>query len=187
MFQSLRTNQQFYILTKGANPRLDVGMVTSVSAPQVKFPTIPQGLGSQPEYVVDVVVTVNGATQQFQRLPANKEIADFGDSFGNIVVSMSRDAMNSELATLKNHSEEHIKRVDEERQKIIAYETILQQLNPEYAEKQKQEAEIANLKNQVAAINANIENMMSQLLAELKGDKSTNGKKTYNVDNNTNK
>lgn len=176
MFQSLRNNQQFYILTKGVTPRLDVGIVTAVSAPQMKFPSMPQGLGSQPEYVVDVTVTVNGATQQYQRLPANKEIADFGDGFGNIVVSTSRDAMNNEIATLRNRSEDHIKRVDEEKQKIIAYESILQQLNPEYAEKQKQEAEIMSLKNQVAAMaqsNANLEQMMSQLLSELKGDKKS--------------
>lgn len=86
---------------------------------------------------------------------------------------MSRDAMNNEIATLRNRSEDHIKRVDEEKQKIIAYESILQQLNPEYAEKQKQEAEIMSLKNQVAAMaqsNANLEQMMSQLLSELKGD-----------------
>lgn len=174
MFQSLRTNQQFYILTKGVNPRLDIGTVSQVSAPQVKFPTIPQGLGTQPEYVVDVVVNVNGTTQQFQRLPANKEIADFGDNYGNMVVSMSRDAMNNEIATLKNRSVEHLNRVDEEKQKIIIYDSILQQLNPEYAEKQKQDAEIASLKNQVAAMaqtNANLESMMQQLLSEFKGGK----------------
>lgn len=174
MFQSLRTNQQFYILTKGVNPRLDVGLVTAVTAPQMKFPSMPQGLGSQPEYVVDVTVSVNGATQQYQRLPANKEIADFGDGFGNIVVATSRDAMNNEIATLRNRSEDHIKRVDEEKQKIMAYESILQQLNPEYAEKQKQEAEIMSLKNQVAAMaqsNANLEQMMTQLLSQLKVEK----------------
>ena len=130
MFQSLRANQHFYILTKGATPRLDIGTVTSVTAPQIKFQAIPQGLGQQPEYVVDVAVTVNGATQQYQRLPANKEIADFGDGYGNIVVSMSRDAMNNEISTLKNKSEDHIRRVEEEKQKIVAYEAILQQLNP---------------------------------------------------------
>lgn len=174
MFQSLRTNQQFYILTKGVNPRLDVGLVTAVTAPQMKFPSMPQGLGSQPEYVVDVTVSVNGATQQYQRLPASKEIADFGDGFGNIVVATSRDAMNNEIATLRNRSEDHIKRVDEEKQKIMAYESILQQLNPEYAEKQKQEAEIMSLKNQVAAMaqsNANLEQMMTQLLSQLKVEK----------------
>lgn len=174
MFQSIRTNSPFYILNKGPKPRLDVGMVTSVTAPQMKFPTVPQGL-SQPEYVVDITVLVNGATQQYQRLPANKEIADFGDGFGNIVVSMSRDAMNNEIATLRNKSEDHIKRVDEEKQKIIAYEAILQQLNPEYAEKQKQEAEIATLKNQVAAMaqtNANLEQMMTKLLSKFDEESS---------------
>lgn len=172
MFQSLRANQQFYVLTKGVNPRLDIGVVTSVTAPQIKFQAIPQGLGQQPEYVVDVIVTINGATQQYQRLPANKEIADFGDGYGNIVVSMSRDAMNNEIVTLKNRSEDHINRVEEEKQKIVAYEAILQQLNPEYAEKQKQEAEIINLKNQVASMaqsHANLEQMMAQILSELKG------------------
>lgn len=171
MFQSLRNNQNFYILTKGVQPRLDIGTVTSVSVPQLKFSSIPQGLGAQPEYVVDVSVLVNGSQQQFQRLPANKEIADFGDGFGNIVVSTSKEAMNNELSILKMASEDHIKRVDEERQKVLAYEAILQQLNPEYAEKQKQEAEIVQLKNQIQAItqtNSNLEKMMSELLSKLK-------------------
>lgn len=171
MFQSLRNNQNFYILTKGVQPRLDIGTVTSVSVPQLKFSSIPQGLGAQPEYVVDISVLVNGSQQQFQRLPANKEIADFGDGFGNIVVSTSKEAMNNELSILKMASEDHIKRVDEERQKVLAYEAILQQLNPEYAEKQKQEAEIVQLKNQIQAItqtNSNLEKMMSELLSKLK-------------------
>ena len=171
MFQSLRNNQNFYILTKGVQPRLDIGTVTSVSVPQLKFSSIPQGLGAQPEYVVDISVLVNGSQQQFQRLPANKEIADFGDGFGNIVVSTSKEAMNNELSILKMASEDHIKRVDEERQKVLAYEAILQQLNPEYAEKQKQEAEIVQLKNQIQAItqtNSNLEKTMSELLSKLK-------------------
>lgn len=171
MFQSLRNNQNFYILTKGVQPRLDIGTVISVSVPQLKFSSIPQGLGAQPEYVVDISVLVNGSQQQFQRLPANKEIADFGDGFGNIVVSTSKEAMNNELSILKMASEDHIKRVDEERQKVLAYEAILQQLNPEYAEKQKQEAEIVQLKNQIQAItqtNSNLEKMMSELLSKLK-------------------
>lgn len=170
MFQSLRNNQQLYILSKGPNPRLDIGLVTAVTQPVVKFQAMPQ-LGNQPEYVVDVTANVNGATQQFQKLPANKEFADFG--VGNMFVSMSRDAMNAEIGNLKKMSEEHLRRVDEERAKISVYEGILQQLNPEYAEKQRQEQEIASLKTQVTQIAqgySNMENMMSQLLAKLDGE-----------------
>lgn len=172
MFRSLRTNQQFYILTKGANPRLDIGLVTSVSQPVVKFQPMPQ-LGAPTEYVVDINVSLNGAQQTFQKLPADKEIADFGEGFGNIVVTANRDAMNAEIASLKNKSEEHLKRVDEEQQKIVAYEAILQQLNPEYAEKQRQEAEISTLKNQVSQMAqsySNLENMIAQLLAKSDGE-----------------
>lgn len=170
MFQSLRNNQQFYILTKGANPRLDIGMVTAVTQPVMKFPNMQQ-IGTQPEYVVDVTVNVNGAAQQFQKLPAAKEFADFG--VGNMFVSMSRDAMNAEIGNLKKMSEDHLRRVDEERAKISIYESILQQLNPEYAEKQRQEQEIATLKTQVTQIAqgySNMESMMSQLLAKLDGE-----------------
>lgn len=172
MFRSLRTNQQFYILTKGVTPRLDIGMVTSVSQPTMKFQPVPQ-LGAPTEYVEDVNVTLNGATQTFQKLPADKEIADFGEGFGNIVVTANRDAMNAEIASLKNKSEEHLKRVDEERQKIVAYDAILQQLNPEYAEKQKQEQKILNLENQMAQMTSGysrMESLLEQLLAKSDGE-----------------
>lgn len=170
MFQSLRTNQQLFILTKGITPRLDIGLVTAVSQPVMKFQGVPQ-LGTQPEYVVDVTVNVNGSSQQFQKLPANKEFADFG--VGNMFVTMSRDAMNAEISSLKKMSEDHLRRVEEEQAKIAVYDGILQQLNPEYAEKQRQEAEIASLKSQVTQIAqgyTSMESMMSQLLAKLDGE-----------------
>lgn len=180
MFRSLRTNQQFYILTKGTSPRLDVATVTNVTAPVVKFQQVPIP-GTQPEYIVDVTVSLNGAPQSFQRLPADKDIADFGEGFGNIVVSDSRDAMNAEIQTLKKASETHIAKVSEEEAKIVAYEAILQQLNPEYAEKQLQERKIANLENQMAQMatsNANLESMMAKLLAKLdESDKGSKGAK----------
>ena len=97
MFQSLRINQQFYILYKGAQPRLETGHVTQVTQPAPKFPAMPYG---QQEMVVDVHVNVDGAQRQFQQLPANKEAADFGT--GNMFVTSSRDAMNAEIANLKN-------------------------------------------------------------------------------------
>ena len=38
MFQSLRTNNQLYILHKDANPFIEYGPVVSVSAPKPKYP-----------------------------------------------------------------------------------------------------------------------------------------------------
>lgn len=81
--------------------------------------------------------------------------------------------MNAEIGNLKNESVGIINRVDEERQKIIKYDEILMQLNPEFAEKQRQEQEIATLKNQVAQLaqtNTNLESMMARLMDKLDGD-----------------
>lgn len=121
--------------------------------------------------MVDVFANVGGAQRQFQQLPANKESADFGT--GNVFVTVNRDAMNAEIGNLKNESIGIINRVDEERQKIVKYDEILMQLNPEFAEKQRQEQEIATLKSQVAQLaqtNTNLETMMARLMDKLDGD-----------------
>lgn len=178
MFQSARVNQTIYILYKEAVPRLEVGSITQVTQPMVKYPTVPQ-YGQLQEQVVDVFANVNGAQRQFQQLPANKESADFGT--GNVFVTINRDAMNAEIGNLKNESVGIINRVDEERQKIVKYDEILMQLNPEFAEKQRQEQEIATLKNQVAQLaqtNSNLESMMARLMDKLDvdGNKSAKNK-----------
>lgn len=176
MFQSARVNQAIYILYKEAVPRLEVGSITQVTQPVVKFPTVPQ-YGQPQEQVVDIFANVNGAQRQFQQLPANKESADFGT--GNVFVTVNRDAMNAEIGNLKNESIGIINRVDEERQKIVKYDEILMQLNPEFAEKQRQEQELTTLKNQMAQMTqsyANMESMLAQLLAKSDVDSSKSTK-----------
>lgn len=170
MFQSARINQTIYILYKENVPRIEIGNITQVTQPVFKFPSAPQ-FGQMQEQVVDIYANVGGAQRQFQQLPANKESADFGT--GNVFVTISRDAMNAEISNLKNESTGIINRYEEEKQKIVKYNEILMQLNPEFAEKQRQEQEIANLKNQVAQLaqtNSNLENMMSRLMEKLDGD-----------------
>ncbi|MDE5986836.1 MAG: DUF3450 domain-containing protein [Prevotella sp.] len=170
MFSSSRVNQTIYILYKESVPRIEIGSITQVTQPVSKYPMgVPYG--TMQEQVVDVYANVGGSQRQFQQLPADKESADF--KTGNVFVTISRDAMNAEISNLKNESVSIINRVDEERQKIVKYDEILMQLNPEFAEKQRQEQEIANLKNQVAQLaqtNSNLENMMARLMEKLDGD-----------------
>ncbi len=178
MFQSARVNQPIYILYKDGVPRLEVGSITQVTQPVFKYTAMPQ-LGQPQEQVVDIYATVGGAQRQFQQLPANKESANFSGNTGNVFVTVSRDAMNAEIGSLKNESVGIINRFEEEKQKIVKYDEILMQLNPEYAEKQRQEQEIATLKNQVAQLaqtNSNLESMMARLMDKLDGDGNKSSK-----------
>lgn len=176
MFSSARVNQTIYILYKESVPRIEIGSITQVTQPVFKFPSTAQ-FGQMQEQVVDIYANVGGAQRQFQQLPANKESADFGT--GNVFVTISRDAMNAEISNLKNESAGIINRVDEERQKIVKYDEILMQLNPEFAEKQRQEQEISTLKSQMSAMasdNAEMKSMMAKLLAKLDGDENKSAK-----------
>lgn len=170
MFQNLRVNSQLYILHKDANPFIEQGAVVSVSMPKPKYPTTPQfGQYPQMEMVVDVAVNIGGQNTNLQGLPAGAEIADFGPN-GNIVVSCSRDAMNNEISTLRQKSVDIVNSRDYNLNIIAACDKMLSALNPEFADKQQREQEIAAMKEQLASMTQNMNNLMKmnrQLMEQL--------------------
>lgn len=179
IYQIIKKLLPIYILYKDGVPHLEIGTITQVTQPIYKYQAAAP-YGQVQEQVVNIYANVGSAQRQFLQLPANKESENYVIN-GNVFVTVSRDAMNAEISTLKNESVGIINRVEEERQKIVKYDEILMQLNPEVAEKQRQEKEITTLKNQVtqlAQTNSNLESMMAQLLAKLDGDgnKSTKNK-----------
>lgn len=161
MFQNLRTNNQLFILHREENPFVEIGTVVSVSAPKPKYP-VPSPIGAMPqmEMVVDVVVGVNGQNTTFQNLPAGADIADFGQN-GNIVISCSRDAMNSEVSAIRQKSLDELSRRNFHENVIAGCDKILTALNPEFAEKQRQEQEIASLKGQMSEMSRNMADLMA--------------------------
>lgn len=101
------------------------------------------------DLVLDITVDIDGKATNFQKLPANAEIADFGN---NIVVSMNRDAMNSEIKSMKQRSLDIINSMELHSNIINGCDEILKQLNPEIAEKQKQEQETKALRDEINSL-----------------------------------
>ena len=125
----------------------------------------------QTEYLMDITVLVNGITRPFPQLPVNKDSAEYINE--QTIIAMNRDAMNAELNSLKNESIAAAQRGREEEAKLPIWDKLILQLNPEVAEKQRQEQEIATLKNKVAQLaqtNSNLESMMVRLMEKLDGD-----------------
>ena len=170
MFQNLRENQQVYVLTKNPNPSLDMGTVVKIQGPMPKFQTN-TGLMPQTEYVMDIIVSVNGMNRTFPQLPVNKDSAEYVNE--QTIIAISRDAMNAEINSLINESINAIQRGREEEAKLPIWDKLILQLNPEVAEKQRQEQEISSLKTQMATMasdNAELKSMMAKLLAKLDDD-----------------
>lgn len=156
MFQSLRPNNQIYILHKD-KAILEVGSVVSVSMPTPKYP-VPQVFGQPQELVVDIVAKINNQDVTYQKLPANLEIADFGTN--GLVISDNKIAMNSEIMSLKQKSIDAINSIEFHKGVIANCDNMLSSLNPEFAEKQQQQAEINELKTQVNDLSKGIADLM---------------------------
>jgi predicted RNase H-like nuclease (RuvC/YqgF family) len=156
MFQSLRPNNQIFILHKD-KAQLEVGSIVSVSAPMPKY-QVPPVFGQPQEMVVDLVVKINNQDVNYQKIPANLDLADFGTS--NIVLADNRNAMNSEIMSLKQRSVDIVNSIDKHKAIITNCDKMLSELNPEFAEKQQQQAEINELKLQVNDLTKGISDLM---------------------------
>lgn len=156
-FQNLRNNHQIYILHKDAIPTLEIGKITYISVPVPKF-------GNNSMYndlVLDITVDIEGKPTNFQKLPANGEIADFGNS---VVIATSKEAMSNEVASMKQRSLDILNSIEQHQSIISGCDEILQVLNPEIAEKQRQELENKALREEINSL----KEMFSEFINQFK-------------------
>ena len=156
-FQNLRNNHQIYILHKDAIPTLEIGKVTNVSVPIPKY----GNTGMYNDLILDITVNIDGTSTNFQKIPANNDIADFGN---NIVIATSKDAMNNEVVSMKQRSMDIINSIEQHKSIIQGCDEILQTLNPEIAEKQKQEQENKALREEINSL----KEMFSEFINQFK-------------------
>ena len=162
MFQSVRPNSPIYVLHKGDNPRLETGYVVNQPIPKPKY-QIPHTFGQPQEMIVDLVIKLNDITVNMNAIPAQLDIADSYSNGENLVISDSRDAMNSEIISLKQKSVDLLNSVDYHRNLITTYDKLLSDFNPEVAEKQAQQQEISELRTQMNEMSKNMALLIEQL------------------------
>lgn len=169
MFQSVRPNSPIYVLHKGDSPRLETGYVVNQPIPKPKY-QIPTSFGQPQELVVDLVIKLNESTVNMNSIPAQLDIADSFSNGENLVISDSREAMNSEILSLKQKSIDLLNSIPYHENLIKSYDKILSDFNPEMAEKQAQQQEISKLRSQMDEISRN----MALLVEQLKHKESKN-------------
>lgn len=167
MFSNLRTNSQIYILHRDATPYVEIGQVISVSQPQPRYQV--NNFMAPQELVVDIVVNINGNNVTLQKLPANLDVADQGTAEAGVIITTSREAMNSEVDSLRQKSISILNSIDYHKKRVQDCELLLQRLNPEFAEQKQQKQEIDMLKTQVSEMM----NGMKELMAQLKSKEDT--------------
>ena len=156
-FQNLRNNHQIYILHKDVVPTLETGKITHISVPVPKY----GNASMYNDLVLDITVDIDGKPTNFQKLPANGEIADFGNS---VVIATSKEAMSNEVASMKQRSLDILNSIEQHQSIISGCDEILQVLNPEIAEKQRQEQENKALREEINSL----KEMFSEFINQFK-------------------
>lgn len=145
-FNNLRAGNTVYVLRKDV-PSIEIGKVVSVSLPMPKYGN-----------ALDVVIDITTETSNYQRLPANVDIADLGN---NIVISCSKDAISNEIDYMKQTSLSIINSIEQHQNIVNSCEQMFKQLNPEIAEQEEEKRQLRQEINQ-------LKDMMSELLNSLK-------------------
>ena len=174
MFGQLRINNPLFVLTKQGSPSLEIGTVVSVTAPMPQLSSI----GQPTMYTVDVTARINDQNITYQKLPANMDVADFAGN-GNVVVACSRESMNSELQAMRQRSVDVVKSVDYHNGLIQAIDKIIQDLNPEEAEKLALQKEVTDLKGQMLQMSQSVNALLEQnrqLMEQIKNDRNNQKK-----------
>lgn len=163
MFQSIRPNSQIYILHKGDTIKVDVGYLTNQPIPKPKY-QMPATFGQSQETVVDLIVKVGNSTINLNNIPAQSDVADTYSDGETLVVSTSREAINSELMNERQKSLDIVKSAPYHEKRAAACDTVFGQLNPEFAEKQSQKEELSQLKEQVNGLTAQVSRLVEALM-----------------------
>ena len=174
MFGQLRINNPLFVLNKQGSPSLEIGTVVSVTAPMPQLSSI----GQPTMYTVDVTARVNDQNVTYQKLPANTDVADFAGN-GNVGIACSRESMNSELQAMRQRSVDVVKSVDYHNGLIQAIDKIIQDLNPEEAEKLALQKEVTDLKGQMLQMSQSVNALLEQnrqLMEQIKGERNNQKK-----------
>ena len=161
MFQSVRPNSPIYLFHKGDNTKLETGYISTQPVVHPKTQMVQFG---QQEFVADIVVRVGNSTINLKNLPAQMDTSDTFIDGESIVVSTSKDAINAEIASEKQKSINVINSKPYHEDRIVKLDAILSTLNPEFAEKQVQKEEIAELKSQVSSLTTQVGRLVEALM-----------------------
>jgi hypothetical protein len=162
MFSALRQGSTIYVLDKGNDPSLKEASVTSYTAPQPVF-------GSPMSYTIDIVVSVDGQSVEFRKLPSGLDIAT--DPNNGLVVSTTKEAMANEVGTWVNNSEVELAKRPYHEKVVKVGQEFKKMLDPDFAKQALQAEKINNLESKMGKIEDSLSEIHSLLAKSLTTNK----------------
>lgn len=150
LFKDLKPGYPVYILDR-SKMAATTGKATNISPSHLQQ----KGVQTNMQMVVDVSIDDGGDNKTYE-IPDTLSVTYAGD----VVLSTDRDGILREVEAIKAKSAEVVASVDKNRAIIESCDVILQNLNPDLADKKRQEERITGLEGKIDKI----EGMLSRLI-----------------------
>lgn len=147
MFSALSQGSSIYLLDKTSTPKFNVGEVVGVSQPKMNY--------GQPQTTVDLKVKVDDNIQEFNNLPSINSIVTYNG--GKLIISETKQAIQNEVETILNKSRQILDNIDTYKENISECETILKQLNPQFAKDKERDDRLLNLENRFDGVESKLD------------------------------
>lgn len=132
--------------------------IVSVSLPRLK--NKPNGFYPLTEMVVDIVATVNGERREFQQVPSNTSIADFGENA--FVIADSKEALNAFIDSQLMNVDNRLNNIEKDKHLKIEYESLQKQINPNLRQSVNDD-EVKDLREKVNSMEGSLKEILSLL------------------------
>lgn len=158
MFSALNQGSIIYILDKTERPKFKVGEIISISQPKIDYNSTGQ-FGQFQTTTVDIKVNIEGNTYEYNSIPSNYSVITYNN--GKITLSETKQGLQSEVESILQNSKQIVERIDTYKQNIIDCESILKQLNPQFAKDKERDERLNNLEERFDGVEDRLDKIIN--------------------------
>ena len=158
MFSALNQGSIIYILDKTERPKFKVGEIISISQPKVDYNSTGQ-FGQYQATTVDIKVNIDGNTYEYNSIPSSYSVITYNN--GKITLSETKQGLQSEVESILQNSKQIVERIDTYKQNIVDCESILKQLNPQFAKDKERDERLNSLEERFGGVEDRLDKIIN--------------------------
>ena len=158
MFSALNQGSIIYILDKTEKPKFKIGEVISISQPKIDYNSTGQ-FGQFQTTTVDIKVNIEGNTYEYNSIPSNYSVITYNN--GKITLSETKQGLQSEVESILQNSKQIVERIDTYKQNIVDCESILKELNPQFAKDKERDERLNSLEERFGGVEDRLDKIIN--------------------------
>lgn len=149
MFSALSQGSLIYILDKTSNLEFKTGEIIGVSSPRFN------SFGN----TVDLKVKIDDSIQEFNSIPSINSFVSYNN--GKVIISETKQSIQNEVEGILQNRRNIIDNIENYKQEVIQCETILKQINPQFAIDKERDERLSNLENRFDGVESKLDKIFN--------------------------